>query len=80
MELTCVSPHQTQRVGEIGIAVAARFRLSISRRHWHRVALAGSQKQIGLDAVLLGIEIVIAAAQGVEFLVGAAFHNLALVR
>src|SRR5208282_5905447 len=78
-ELTGLSPYQAQRVGEVGITIAARFGLSIPRADRHGIALARSQKEIALNAVLLGIEIVIAAAHGVEFFVGAVFDNLSLL-
>ena len=40
-------------------------------------AFAGSQKQVRFDAVLLGVEVVVAAAGRVEFLVGPALDDAA---
>src|ERR1700736_818484 len=42
------------------------------------VAFAGGEEQVGFQAVLAGVEIVVAAVERVEGLVGAAFEDLAL--
>src|ERR1035438_5008651 len=44
----------------------------------HRVAFARSQKQVGIDAVLARVQIVVTALESVQGLVGAALHDAAL--
>ncbi len=43
------------------------------------VAFAGGEEEVGFEAVLAGVEVVVAAAEGVEGLVGAALDDLALL-
>ena len=45
------------------------------------IALAGGQEEVGFEAVLAGVEVVVAAVlEGVELFVGAALEDDALLR
>src|SRR5579864_3042855 len=75
MKLTRVSPYQAQRASEIRVAVTARFGLVVSRGDRHGITFTRGQKEVSLDAMLLGVEVVVAAAKGKEFFVVAVFKN-----
>src|SRR5690242_7985047 len=64
-------------VGRFGFRIASVRRGSVFERIARSVSFAGCQKQVRLQAVLLGVELKISAARGIEGFVRPAFDNLA---
>src|SRR5205814_10173839 len=75
-----LAAEEADGVGEGGVAcgpVAVGAGWGLGAVGFSGVAFAGREEEIGLDGVLLGVEIEVASAHGVERFVGAALDDAA---
>ncbi len=73
--LAVLTANQADRTRKATVSLIVRGCFVLPCRRFFRqyIAFAGSEKEICLDAVLLGVEVVVAATQGVQGFVRPAF-------